>query len=438
MSDYLMQHKGYYYYFRRVPKHLAEFDSRRHIKISLKTKDKATARKRAMIQNETIEKFWRDIASNPISSEQSDELYQNAVQTARVHGFSYRDILDLSENASAGELVDRLLAVQSVQEKTPENKLGVQEALIGTVSDVQLKLSEAWDIYRARCADRLLDKTDHQIRKWENPRKLALKNFSEVIGDKGIIEVTRKDVLSYQEWWLHRITHEDRKPATANKNFNYVRDILETVFISQDITPAIEPDVLFAKIKFKEGLDSRKSYEAEHVQTVFLNSNALDALNDEARALIYLMADTGARVSEVTGLLPEDINLEADIPFIFIRNNARGTLKTVQSERQIPLVGASLYGAQMFPKGLERYATADSASSLINKYLRYHDLNPVKGQSLYSLRHTFKDRLRDIQAPEEVIDNLMGHKSRGPKYGRGHILETKLEWLNKIAYQAPK
>lgn len=75
--------------------------------------------------------------------------------------------------------------------------------------------------------------------------------------------------------------------------------------------------------------------------------------------------------------------------------------------------------------------------TLINSCAK-NNLSPSEGQSLYSLRHTFKDRLRDIQAPEEVIDNLMGHKSRGPKYGRGHILETKLEWLNKIAFQAPE
>ena len=205
-----------------------------------------------------------------------------------------------------------------------------------------------------------------------------------------------------------------------------------------DIEPDINATALFAKIKLKEGIDSRKPYDAEYVQRVFLDSDALNGLNDEARALIYIMADTGARVSEITGLMPEDINLEAKIPFIYIRKNELGNLKTAQSERQIPLVGAALYGAKMFPNSLSRYSNADSVSTAINKYLRTHNLNPETGNSLYSLRHTFKNRLRDVQAPEEVIDNLMGHKSRGPKYGRGHILETKLEWLNKIAFTPPK
>ena len=66
-----------------------------------------------------------------------------------------------------------------------------------------------------------------------------------------------------------------------------------------------------------------------------------------------------------------------------------------------------------------------------NKYLRENDLKPTPDHSLYSLRHTFKDRLRDAGAQEEVIDELMGHKKSGPKYGRGHILESKLKWLEK-------
>ena len=35
----------------------------------------------------------------------------------------------------------------------------------------------------------------------------------------------------------------------------------------------------------------------------------------------------------------------------------------------------------------------------------------------------------------EIIDELMGHKKSGPKYGRGHILERKYEWMLKIAFE---
>lgn len=438
MSDYLVQRNGWYYYYRRVPQDMSVYDSRRHIKISLKTKDKSTARKRAVIQNDALEKFWRDLMIAPDVATEQGALYKKVVQTARMHGFAYRDISDIAENASVAELVDRMLAIREGSGSDQTEDKTLRNALTGTADKVDVTLSQAWDIFRPKSADRLIGKTEHQIRKWENPRRKALENFIEAVGDKNIAEVTRKDVLRFQEWWLHRITNEGLKPVGANKNFRHVKDILDRVNTALDIQQSIDIDTLFAKIKFKNTEESRKSYDAAYVQRVFLNSNALDDLNEEARALIYIMADTGARVAEVTGLMAEDICLNAPIPYIHIRNNRRGGLKTPQSERQIPLVGAALYGAKMFPEGLLRYTNADSVSTLINKYFRHHDLNQREGQSLYSLRHTFKDRLRDVQAPEEVIDNLMGHRSRGPKYGRGHILETKYEWLQKIAFKAPQ
>ena len=226
-----------------MPKHLAEYDSRKHIKISLKTKDKATAHKRALVQNEAIEKFWREIITTNPSLDKRTELYKKAVQTARLHGFAYRDITELSENAPVEELVDRLLALKEAKSDS-SNKEDIKHALTGTVELPKVKLSEAWDIYRPRCADRLIGKTEHQIRKWENPRRLAIKNFIEVVGDKDITAVTRKDVLNFQEWWLDRVTQENKKPATANKSFGYVRDILENVFIAMDIEPDVDATAL--------------------------------------------------------------------------------------------------------------------------------------------------------------------------------------------------
>jgi len=437
MSEYLIERNGFYYYYRRVPKHLKPYEKRTYIKVSLKTKEKNVARKRAMIQNEAVERFWRELVTSPARPGDREDRFREAVRAARLHGFVYRDISDIASNAELGEVVDRLLAFkQSGASERDGSEL--RDALFGTASEAQILLSEAFAIFRPRCVDRLAGKTDHQIRKWENPRRLAFKNFIEAVGDKPISKVTRKDVLAFQEWWLERIRSDGVNAHTANKHFGYVKDILDTVFVACDIEPAADAQALFARVKLKAADDSRRSYEASYVQDVLLDSGEPNGMNLEARAHVYFMADTGARVGELFRLLPEDIFLEAEIPFIHIRANEKQGLKTAHSDRQIPLVGAALFAAQQFPQGLSRYSSADSASTQIHKFFRENRLNPTKDHSLYSLRHTFKDRLRDVQAPEEVIDNLMGHKSRGPKYGRGHILETKFEWLRRIAFDVSR
>jgi integrase len=254
-----------------------------------------------------------------------------------------------------------------------------------------------------------------------------------VIGDKPLADLARGDILRYRQYWMDRVADGSAVAGTVNKNMQYVRDILQLVCTAQEIEIGV--DALFARTRLKELDNSRPPFEARFVQETLLSGNALSGLNTEARLLIFAMADTGARESELIGLQPEDILLEGNIPHIWIRARDDHALKTLHSERKIPLVGSSLYAFSELPHGFTHYRNADTVSTTINKYLRENDLKPTDAHSLYSLRHTFKDRLRDAGAPEEVIDELMGHRSRGPKYGRGHMLETKHEWLTKIAFR---
>ena len=65
-------------------------------------------------------------------------------------------------------------------------------------------------------------------------------------------------------------------------------------------------------------------------------------------------------------------------------------------------------------------------------------LRPTKDHSVYSLRHSFKDRLIGAEAPDSLIDSLMGHKTYKPKYGKGPSLELKLKFLGAIAFRPPE
>ena len=53
------------------------------------------------------------------------------------------------------------------------------------------------------------------------------------------------------------------------------------------------------------------------------------------------------------------------------------------------------------------------------------------------LRHSFKDRLVGVKAQDSLIDNLMGHDTYKPKYGKGPSLELKLKYLQEIAFMPP-
>ena len=85
------------------------------------------------------------------------------------------------------------------------------------------------------------------------------------------------------------------------------------------------------------------------------------------------------------------------------------------------------------PNGFPRYAGKNAAASgVINKYLRENGLLP-EGGTLYGLRHGFQDRLIEVEAPERIQADLMGHKIQRPKYGKGPSLAQMREWLEKTA-----
>lgn len=415
-----MKVKGRYYYQRRVPKHLRAYDNRTFIKVALKTDSEQEAKRRAQVYNEHIESYWKSLIKKDDTDKELHK-YKSAVLLARSYGFAYKTSYELA-TAPTEELIERL--TQSKIEKENET------ALLGGLDQPQLKLSQCEEQYWKLTKDRLVDKTPHKISKWKNPRKSSLDNFIEVAGDKALQEVSRTDILSFKEWWRNKIAI-GRSPSTANKQLQMLKDILKTVAIYNEIDISVE--ALFAETKFRQQVRSRPPFEAKYVQDTLLP--ALNGLNERDRLVVHAIADTGARESELFGLLPKDIFLETDIPFIWIRPRKMYPLKTATSERQIPLVGAALYAFQQSPNGFQHKGNPDVFSTIVNKYLTENDLRPTPKHSIYSLRHTFKDRLRDIEAPEELIDSLMGHKKKGPTYGRGHTLNAKHKFLSKIMYK---
>ncbi|MEQ9229734.1 MAG: hypothetical protein RIF46_03570 [Cyclobacteriaceae bacterium] len=419
ISSYIQKRGNKFSYRRRVPSELTHLDPRKEVKISLRTGEYKEAIVRASIYNEQIECFWQSLLTTN-DSKNFNKDYRNAVQMAKAYGFRYKNINQIARS-DISEIVDRLST-----ELDPKQKAN---ALLGGAGESKIRLSDSINLYWGLTHDRLYNKSEHQIRKWKNPRKAAMKNFIKVVSDKYLHDVVRSDVLEFRKWWNEKLS-EGMSPISANKQMRFIRDIMQIVAINNEID--IDYDPLFTKVNFRNNNSSRPPFEASFVQNTLLPK--LSVLNERDQAVIMAIADTGARLSEIFGLLPDDIKLSEDMPYIWIRPHEGYNLKTKSSERKIPLVGTALMAFQRFPGGFEHTGNPDSFSNNVNKILTNNNLRPTPRHSIYSLRHTFKDRLRDIEAPEEIIDDLMGHKKGGPKYGRGHKLETKLKWLRKSAF----
>ncbi len=428
MFNYLIQRNEIYYYFRRVPEDVAHLDKRKFARYSLKTKDKKTAIRKSTLRDEYMEQYWQNLKEGSKSNPFED--YELATKCAKMHGFPYKNTEEISLEA-VNEVVKRMNKASTAID-CPETVSSV----LGGIDQPKLFIGGCIDRYWPLCSDRLTNKSEHQIRKWKNPRRAAFERFVLSTGERKTIQnIERSDIIKFRNSLREHIEKKEIVGDTANKLMGYTRDILHTLSIEYEID--IDFKRLFSDLKFKVKKVSRPPFEAQYVQDCYLKGNNLSRMNFEARMLLYAMCDTGARESELIGLRSEDIFLDGDIPFIWIQPYKDHDLKTPQSERKIPLVGASLFAFNQLPHGFQHYTNPDTASSTVNKFLRENNLKPSSSHSLYSLRHTFKDRLRDAEAPEEIIDELMGHKKKGPKYGRGHLIEKKYKWMQEIAFTPP-
>ena len=157
---------------------------------------------------------------------------------------------------------------------------------------------------------------------------------------------------------------------------------------------------------------------------------ALDQAHPPKHRNIQSYAPT---LAEIVGLELQDIDMEQEL--INIRPNSIRRLKTKNSERTLPLVGfAKTAMKQALTDSNERYllsryvragkCKADHASAALGKWLK-KDFN---GLTAHCLRHTFKDRLRAVECPLEIIDQIGGWSSIssiGSSYWMGYELKTR-------------
>lgn len=438
---YLVNRDGVWFYHRRVPREMAALDTRGFVRETTGVavaRDKKGRRAASVVMglNRAAEAYWRALKAGEAGEATAN--YEAARLRARSLGFDYVPAALIAQRP----LEEILLRLDLILKSDQPQRDTV--ALLGGAEKPQLRLSKLLEEYDALTRHSRSSHSPNQLRKWRGSLLRAIANLTRVLaakyphddrrGDRFVEEITRDDALDFVDWWQDRIAGEGLHVRTANRDIGGLHSMLTLVDQKKRLGLA-DP---FAGLRLRGGIDrKRPAFKAAFVRDRILAPGALDALNVEARDIVSLLAIYGLRPSEACNLTEEAIFFDTSIPYIAIAGLGR-RLKTENSARELPLFGTALEIMQRNPQGFPRYRDkSDGLSAVVMKTLTAQRLLPTPAHSLYSLRHTFKDRLRDVGAPEELIDQLMGHRTDKPDYGEGHSIRLKLEWLQKIEFGTP-
>ena len=373
---------AYYYFTRRVPADLRQHYNYPRIVQGLRTSSPQEAKLQAKIEAAKLDAYWM----------------QMRLAKSEVLGLSLiRDGMDVPAVKSSNVPSDRSLEGPT--------------------------LLDALNVY-------LEQKGNGKAKSFRQSAERACGYVIENCGNKPLAAYTRQDALVFRDWLVAR----GLTGSSVTRNFSYVKAVIN--FALSEFALEIRNPFVGVYHDRSKGVVTRKPIPLDALRRVQSECVQID---DDIRWLVSLVSDTGMRMAEAAGLSVTDFNLQGDIPFVEVRKHP---WRRSASARVIPLSGMALWAAQRIlqqadasPYAFPRYnrgsrTSANSASAAINKWLKNY---VPTGCTMHSFRHSMRDRLRAVQCPSDVADQIGGWATDGvgQGYGSGYPIEVLMEWVKK-------
>lgn len=154
----------------------------------------------------------------------AERRFEAAQRLAKARGFRFLS----ADKVAQLPREDLLARVEAATGRGGEPDTKEAAALSGGFQEPSVTETRALGLHWELAKDRTRGKSADQLRRWVNPRKKAVKNFVEVVGDKAVREMTGDDMLDFSNWRVERMEEERLTPDSANKDFIHLGDDLKT------------------------------------------------------------------------------------------------------------------------------------------------------------------------------------------------------------------
>ena len=257
----------------------------------------------------------------------------------------------------------------------------------------------------------------------------------DICGDKPLPGYTKANANAFRDALIKR--------GLAGSSITRIFGTVRAVFNFAVAEEGLSITSPFANVYYDRGagVAERSSIPVKEIRTIQHQCYRVD---DEMRWLVAIVADTGMRLAEAVGLLREDIMVvDGDGLVAQITPHPWRSLKTDSSKRMVPLVGSAKWAAKRilaredanrfaFPRYNKSAKTnANSASAGLNKWLKDHASD---GCTMHGFRHSMRDRLRAVECPSDIVDQIGGWNTEGVGhgYGEGYPSRVLRKWLGKV------
>lgn len=378
---------GVFYFSRRIPSELKRHYTSPRIAYSLRTRSPKVAEARARRAADQLDEYWYHLRS-----QEKDLPGKHMLRLQRIAG------------------VDATMHIPAA------------------VSSSSVVLSEAVGIY-------LTQKGRGKSVTFHRAAERACGYVIDACGDKYLDAYTKADANAFRDSLIAR----GLAGTSMTRVFGTVRAV--TNFAASELGLSLNNPFTGVYYDRSAGASDRSPVPADALALVQSKCREID---DDLRWLVALVSDTGMRLAEAAGMTREDF-IRADDGSIYahIRPHPWRRLKTKGSERDVPLEGEARWAAERilaqttpsafaFPRYNKTDATnANSASAALNKWLK--EFVP-EGCTMHGFRHSMRDRLRAVECPADIVDQIGGWQTEGVGhgYGSGYPLDVLRKWMKAV------
>ncbi|MEO3416401.1 DUF6538 domain-containing protein [Roseovarius sp. CAU 1744] len=308
--QYVQWRKGLAYYRRRVPDDLSKhYGKKTHLFFSLKTRDIREAARKAAEATKDLDREWMLLRS---SDETDIETRTKAMAILRNHGLepgqaSEYEKYDLEPDAFISELLVHSQDERGVdkgfkRERLPDDYKLAADLFFATPEEVQKLVVPSFSEVK--------EKHLYFSPKRANDPQFdrSVDRFVRINGDLPIDKYRREHGNAF----VKDLLDSGLKKASIKRYVNQVRPIFNTAITELEIEMANPLSNVKIPDSGRHKEDFRRPFTLPQIRVI---QQVCRDKDDQRRWIISMLSDTGARLSEVAGLLTEDVYVETSVPY---------------------------------------------------------------------------------------------------------------------------